>query len=261
MNLKKLVKISTVIIVAGLFSCGGGDPDSKYILSFLIDDQVGIVSETEVLVVMPYGSDLTSLTPTITLPEGNTVSPESGVAQDFTNPVTYTVTAEDDSTKEYTVTAKVYEVGDTGPAGGVIFYGDADYGTYFEAATSDQAGTSAWSNINNAAIGLAAQGWSIGTGATNTIGITDQVGHTNSAAKKCFDLSLGGKADWFLPSYQELVALYNNKAVIGGFADAIYWSSTENDATEASGYDFLNGAGGSSTKNTATFRVRCIRSF
>lgn len=181
----------TVIMVAGLFSCGGGDPDSKYILSFLIDDQVGIVSETEILVVMPYGSDLTSLTPTITLSEGSTVSPESGVAQDFTNPVTYTVTAEDDSTKEYSVTAKVYEVGDTGPAGGVIFYGDADYGTYFEAAPTDEAGTSAWSNIINVEIGLNAQGWSIGTGATNTIAITDQVGHTNSSAKKCYDLSVG----------------------------------------------------------------------
>lgn len=251
----------TVIMVASLFSCGGSDPDSKYILSFLIDDQVGIVSETEVLVVMPYGSDLTSLTPTITLSEGNTVSPESAVAQDFTNPVTYTVTAEDDSTKEYSVTAKVYEVGDTGPAGGIIFYGDTNYGTYFEAAPSDQTGTSAWSNIDNTEIDLAAaKNSSIGTGASNTIAITDQAGHTNSAAKKCFDLSLGGKSDWFLPSYRELESLYTNKAIIGGFADAIYWSSSEFDANNASAFDFLNGGGASDAKGNA-FRVRCIRSF
>jgi Leucine-rich repeat (LRR) protein len=41
-----------------------------------------------------YGTDVTSLTPTITLSGNATVDPLSGVAQDFTNPVTYTVTAE-----------------------------------------------------------------------------------------------------------------------------------------------------------------------
>lgn len=261
MDLKKIVKTVTVIMFASIFSCGSSDPESKYILSFLIDDEVGIVSETEVLVVMPYGSNLTSLTPTIILPEGNTVSPESGVAQDFTSPVTYTVTAEDDSIKEYSVTATVYEVGDTGPAGGIIFYCDANYGTYFEAAPSDQPGTSVWSNINNSEIGGDAQGSAIGTGASNTTAIINQFGHTSSSAKKCFDLNLGGKSDWFLPSYRELEELYTNKTTIGGFADAVYWSSTEVDPTDAAGYDFLNGAGGGSPKSTATFHVRCIRKF
>ncbi|HUW07090.1 MAG TPA: Ig-like domain-containing protein, partial [Williamwhitmania sp.] len=48
-----------------------------------------------VSVVLPYGTDVTALVPTITLSAGATVDPASGVAQDFTNPVTYTVTAED----------------------------------------------------------------------------------------------------------------------------------------------------------------------
>jgi len=48
-----------------------------------------------VSVVLPYGTDVTALAPTIALSQGATVSPLSGVAQDFTNPVTYTVTAED----------------------------------------------------------------------------------------------------------------------------------------------------------------------
>ena len=50
------------------------------------------------------GTDITNLTPTITVSEGATVTPASGVAQDFTNPVTYTVVSEDyGTTKTYTV--------------------------------------------------------------------------------------------------------------------------------------------------------------
>lgn len=50
------------------------------------------------------GVDITNLTPTITVSEGATVTPASGVAQDFTNPVTYTVVSEDyGTTKTYTV--------------------------------------------------------------------------------------------------------------------------------------------------------------
>jgi len=56
---------------------------------------------------MPLGTDVTNLTPTITVSQYATISPASGVAQDFTNPVTYTVTAQDNSTKSWTVTVTV----------------------------------------------------------------------------------------------------------------------------------------------------------
>ncbi len=50
-------------------------------------------------------ADVTNVAPTIVVSAGATVSPASGVAQNFTNPVTYTVTAEDGTTtKVYTVT-------------------------------------------------------------------------------------------------------------------------------------------------------------
>ena len=49
-------------------------------------------------------SDLTALKPTIEISAGATVSPASGAAQDFTVPVNYTVTAQDGTTKIYTVT-------------------------------------------------------------------------------------------------------------------------------------------------------------
>ena len=51
------------------------------------------------------GTNVTALTPTITISDGAEISPASGVEQDFTNPVVYTVTAEDGTTtKDWTVT-------------------------------------------------------------------------------------------------------------------------------------------------------------
>ena len=48
---------------------------------------------------------LTALAPTISVSAGASVNPASGVTLDFTNPVTYTVTAEDGTTtKDWTVT-------------------------------------------------------------------------------------------------------------------------------------------------------------
>jgi len=55
---------------------------------------------------MPTGTNLNGLVPTITISDGATISPASGVARDFTSPVTYTVTAEDGTTVQtWTVTA------------------------------------------------------------------------------------------------------------------------------------------------------------
>jgi hypothetical protein len=62
------------------------------------------VSGTSVLADVSYQVDVTSLVPTITVAATSTVTPASGVAQDFSSPVTYTVTAEDASTTVYTVT-------------------------------------------------------------------------------------------------------------------------------------------------------------
>lgn len=52
-------------------------------------------------------SDLTKLTPTITVSDKATVSPASGVVQDFSKEVSYTVTAEDGSTAVYKVKIEV----------------------------------------------------------------------------------------------------------------------------------------------------------
>jgi uncharacterized repeat protein (TIGR02543 family) len=84
--------------------------DAKAITAFTITSPAaaGVINETlhTVTIDMPYGTVVTSLTPTITI-TGASISPASGEARDFSGPVTYTVTAADGTTQAYTVTVNV----------------------------------------------------------------------------------------------------------------------------------------------------------
>ncbi len=81
------------------------DPSQKSITSFKILGG-GTVDEgaKTVAVTVPFSTNLTTLVPTIGVSPLATVSPLSGIPYDFTNPVVYTVTANDSSTQAYTVT-------------------------------------------------------------------------------------------------------------------------------------------------------------
>jgi hypothetical protein len=61
----------------------------------------GTISGTAIAVTVPYGTDVTNLTPTVTH-TGSSYTPTG--AKNFTNPVTYRVTAANGSTQDYTVT-------------------------------------------------------------------------------------------------------------------------------------------------------------
>lgn len=78
----------------------------KKITTFKINNVDGTINESShtVDVTLPTGTDVTALEPVITVSTGATVVPASGVSTDFTSPVTYTVTAEDETTQAYTVT-------------------------------------------------------------------------------------------------------------------------------------------------------------
>ena len=93
-----------------LISCGGDseDPsmsDEKNILSFSINGTEGTIDQSLTTVSLELlETDLSNLTPTISVSANAEISPASGVAQDFTSPVTYTVTAGNGSMVTYTVT-------------------------------------------------------------------------------------------------------------------------------------------------------------
>jgi len=99
--------------------------NEKSILSFVINGVEGEIEEMgrTVSLTMPEGTDVTQLVPTIEVSEGATVSPASGEAQDFTAPVIYTVTAQNGTTAEYTVTV-VVEGGDVEPTGKTVLIKD-----------------------------------------------------------------------------------------------------------------------------------------
>jgi hypothetical protein len=75
--------------------------------SFTTPAAEGTITGTNVAITVPPGTVLTSLTPTITVSEGAAVSPASGEAQDFSEPVDYVVTAADGTTETWTVTVTV----------------------------------------------------------------------------------------------------------------------------------------------------------
>ena len=65
----------------------------------------GVISGTAVTLTVPDGTDVTALNPTCTVSANATVSPASGTTRNFTDPQTYTVTAQNGITeKVYTVT-------------------------------------------------------------------------------------------------------------------------------------------------------------
>ena len=108
-----------------------------------------------------------------------------------------------------------------------------------------------------------AKGTEIGTGEMNTSIIVEKQGEGEYAAQLCYDLSLGGKSDWFLPSKNELNQMYENLASkgTGGFANFYYWSSSEYHESYSWYQHFGHYYQDYGGKNFGSFYVRCIRAF
>ena len=89
-------------------ACNPVVSSAKNILTFTIPSQIGSSTidtvNATVSVLMPSSANLASLTPTITVSAGASINPLSGVAQNFSAPRTYTVTAANASTRTWTVT-------------------------------------------------------------------------------------------------------------------------------------------------------------
>jgi hypothetical protein len=94
----------------------------------------------------------------------------------------------------------------------------------------------------------------------NTMSVDEDCTDAPIAAKLCFDLTQGGYSDWFLPSKDELNALYINRVAIGGFANEYYWSSTEVNDFTAWSQNFANNTTTGGNKDTLE-RVRAVRVF
>lgn len=80
------------------------------------------------------------------------------------------------------------------------------------------------------------------------------------AAKTCSQLNAYGYSDWYLPSKEELNALFINKNIISptNFGYDSYWSSTEAGSTDAWRQSFVSGDQLTHSKGSA-LGCRCIR--
>ena len=127
----------------------------------------------------------------------------------------------------------VFKIGDTGPAGGIIFY---DKGSnsggwrYLEAAPAETEFKSQFGewNVMNVVTGV-----EVGNGIKNTQQISaalEEQGQLTRAASRVTRLNINGYFDWFIPSKTELAWMYINlkENRLGGFSNDWYWSSSAN---------------------------------
>jgi hypothetical protein len=128
---------------------------------------------------------------------------------------------------------KVYHIGDTGPAGGIVFYdkgNNAGGWQYLEAAPASTDSTlqgfyadPAYANITDSSYGAGYSNTQLLLTELRKKGITG-----NTAPQICDSLVVNGYDDWYLPSLGELRMMYQNllEKGKGSFVRTKYWSST-----------------------------------
>lgn len=162
-----------------------------------------------------------------------------------------------------------YAIGDTGPAGGLIFYDNPNYVNdgwrYLEAAPYDQSAGAKWGCFRKAIAG--ARGTAVGTGKQNTLDMLAACPEPDTAAQLCDNFSLNGIRGWFLPSRDELALMYRNLKANrevdfrdGGAADNFtYWASSQQTADMAAHIDFADLGRQHGDDKDFPRRVRAIR--
>ena len=164
-----------------------------------------------------------------------------------------------------------YAVGDVGPAGGFIFYINANFASdgwrYLEAAPTDQSAGAKWGCFRHAIAGASAT--AIGSGRQNTSDMLAACNEPGTAAELCASYRLNGVGGWFLPSRDELATLHRNLHARGvgsfqvdGVTDNVsYWASSQLTADMASHIDFADNGRQHFDDKDFPRRVRAIRAF
>jgi len=164
-----------------------------------------------------------------------------------------------------------YALGDTGPAGGLIFYENPNHAEgdwrYLEAAPFDLSGGAKWGCFRSEVPG--ARGTAVGTGKQNTLDILAACDEPGTAAHLCAHFVLNGVGGWFLPSTGEAALMYQNLRAegIGNFKDAgiadnfTYWASSQSSADMAAHVDFPDDGRVHGDDKDFPRRVRAIRAF
>jgi len=166
----------------------------------------------------------------------------------------------DQSTGGGTASGRIYKKGDTGPAGGIVFYDRGftkDGWRYLEAAPAGKEFVAKWGPYN---VNVAGTETKVGSGKQNTQLIVAALGDTENAAQLCASLNFNRHNDWFLPSKDELDLMYKNLR-LGDFL-LIYWSSSQYDYSNDNAWaqNFYDGNQFFNNKIYSIY-VRAIRAF
>jgi hypothetical protein len=162
-------------------------------------------------------------------------------------------------------TNSTYDIGDTGPAGGIIFYNRgfvADGWQYLEAAPFGTEFTAQWGAHGQNVTGTDT---ATSSGKRNTQLIVNrlkQLGESGRAVQVCVDMDINGYKDWFLPSKDELNLIYQNlhQKGLGNFNGVRYWSASQHSKDIAWNQSFSDGIQYYTYKKN-TYSVRAVRAF
>jgi hypothetical protein len=148
-----------------------------------------------------------------------------------------------------------YEIGDQGPAGGIVFYVSNEGLNGLEAAPADQ-GQAKWGCYSTRISG--ANGTAVGTGEQNTSDIIAGCDETTAAS-----IASAYGPGWYLPSSDELDLLYEQKdaGVVDGFNDYFYWSSSQINEGYAKYLRLESGVMYGNYDKSDAFLVRAVRAF
>ena len=162
------------------------------------------------------------------------------------------------------LTSDTYSVGQTGPAGGIVFHTVDGSSHGMEAAPADL-GVSRYGCYGTKIAG--AEKIVTGTGKQNTTQILESCFEYRIAARLAATYSLNGYTDWFLPSKDELFLMYLNIGQgstqignVGRFASDRYWSSSQVDDGHVWMLDFNDGVVTGGVKDNI-HNVRAVRTF
>ncbi|WP_395061216.1 hypothetical protein [Flavobacterium sp.] len=174
----------------------------------------------------------------------------------------------------------VYQIGDTGTGGGLVFYDKGSYSLgwrYLEVAPTDL-GFFEWGCYGSIIQNTSSQ---IGSGLLNSVlianyhdslltyysnpAVCNALNNGSLSSREALLLQQNNYNDWFVPSENELALLYQNLHLqgIGSFTNTLYWSSSQVDGTNAKAINFSNGISISTSKipNPNNIKTRAIRKF